>query len=752
MKRVLPMILIAIFLASLTITPSAITIASSEVSPMDFAIPSQVGEHTARVAIYDEDNTTAPVEAGASPALSGLTNNVDELKTLLEGAGHDVTLVTTQDILDHELITANFDVFVLVNNLPRLGITKLVKEFWLGGGGLLTFHKAFSYLNYESIILPGLAADGYGLLWGNQSCDILNVVARHPTMKDYHINDTVSERPYDWTVIAESVLDGSDVWSYMTPLLKNLTNINLIYGLAMDSRYEGGRLVHLPGDGQSIAADFESIIKDSVEWLVPKPKGRIAYDLSHQPRLCVDPWDVDFATVYHPLNSFTQFRSLAVNHTFTFDKFYPSASGNFTAERLSDYDVLVIDWPDLNFTTAEILAVEQWVSEGGSLLMLGDRTGLGGDGNDYINSMLQNFDMNLGTSDILGNLAMTAETHVTLENCVEIILGNRNYLNVIGAAVEIWTDSGNAVVAAQEFGEGRAVLASDMNIFDNSLLPQESNDVFALNVLNWLTANDATTLVFTTYGGYHADVATAMRDLGRPFQLATANDYLDDFLDSKTWDLVIVDQSNYFFDTPHLDALYAYVDGGGKLLMSYFDIDDDSTHPLWSKLGVEFSSTLSGEPSMYIWDVSHDIFTEPNDRNAANFTSNVFFSDDGDTLTVLSGYTALAGSTTDVQDGNALIIVSNDKQTLYNGYLIDTCTGDEDDSTYRDSVELWQNEIVFMTTPGGGLPFDLDLTTLLIIGGAVLALILILVLVSRRRSGGSTPKKQPKKKPAKKKK
>ncbi|MFW9803367.1 MAG: hypothetical protein ACFFFC_11975 [Candidatus Thorarchaeota archaeon] len=186
--------------------------------------------------------------------------------------------------------------------------------------------------------------------------------------------------------------------------------------------------------------------------------------------------------------------------------------------------------------------------------------------------------------------------------------------------------------------------------------------------------------------------------------------------------------------------------------MSCFDIDNDSTHPLWFKLGVEFSSTLSGEPSMYIWDVSHDIFTEPNDRNAVNFTSNVFVSDDADTLTVLSGYTALAGSTADAQDGNALTIVSNDKQTLYNGYLIDTCTGDEDDSTYRDSVELWQNEIVFTTIPGGGLPFNLDLTKLLIIGGSALALILILVLVSRRRSGGSTPKKQPKKKPAKKKK
>jgi hypothetical protein len=220
-------------------------------------------------------------------------------------------------------------------------------------------------------------------------------------------------------------------------------------------------------------------------------------------------------------------------------------------------------------------------------------------------------------------------------------------------------------------------------------------------------------------------------------------------LDSKTWELVIIDQSNLWFLTSHFDALYAYVDDGGKLIMSYFDVGGASTHPLWSKLGVEFSATLSGDPEMFIWDTSHPIFNEPNDHSTANYTSNVGFGDDGDTLTVLPGSTALAGSTAEEQDGNALIVVSNDKQTLYNGYLIDTCTGDEDDSTYRDSVELWQNEIEFMLAPPDGQPFPIDPMMLLIIGGAALAVILIAVVISRRRSG--SPKQKPKKKSTKKK-
>ncbi len=183
--------------------------------------------------------------------------------------------------------------------------------------------------------------------------------------------------------------------------------------------------------------------------------------------------------------------------------------------------------------------------------------------------------------------------------------------------------------------------------------------------------------------------------------------------------------------------------------MSYFDMDDASTHPLWSKLGVEYNATLSGEPDMYVWDATHPIFTEPNDHGGANYSAGIFFSDDGDIVTVLDGFTALAGSTPTVQVGKACITVSNTRQTLYNSYLIDTSTGDDDDSTYSDAVELWQNEIVFMTTPSDGQPFPIDPTTLLIIAGAALAIIVILALAMRRRSGGK-PKPKPKKKSKKK--
>ncbi len=728
---------------------------NADATPFDFSIPSQVGAHTARVAIYDEDNTTAPVEIGASSGLSGLTNNVNEARTLLEAAGHSVTLLTTQDILDHELITADYDVFVLINNLPRVSITKLVKEFWLGGGGLLTFNKAFSYLVYDSIIWPPTGSDNYGALWTNHTVDILNVTSRHPAMKDYHINDTVSERTSDWVVIARSVLDATPVWNYITPLLKNPTQDNYIYALAMDSIIEGGRLVHLPGDGSSIPSDFESIIEDSVAWLIPKPKGRIVFDLSHMARIGVDPWDDDFISVWTPVNSYTQFRTLAVNHSYTFDKLYPSALGNLTAERLAKYDVLVINWPDLDYTSAERAAVETWIAGGGSLLALGDRTGLvGGDTGDvFMNQLIQNLDMSLGTTDVLNYQTMTPGTHVTLEGCTGLYIGYRNYLVVIGNATPIWFDGTDAVVAGQEFGEGRVILSADMNIFDNSELPEDNNVRFALNVLNWLTAAEAEILLYSDYLGWYDAPSRALRDLGLSYQLFTTRAYLDDFLDSKSWELLIYNAPNQFQELLILDELYAYVDDGGKLIMTYFAVNNVPTHPLWSKLGVEYASTLSGTPSMYVWDASHPIFSEPNDHGMYNYTSISLFADDGDAVTVQDGFTALAGTTADVQDGRAAIVVSDDKQTLFNAFVIDNFGTDEDDSTYEDRVELWQNEITFMLLPpdGGGTPFNLDPTTLAIIGAAAVGIIVIGALVMRRRGGGSAPKSKPKKKTTKKK-
>jgi len=74
MKRVIPILLIMIFLGGLVVVPQVITVMDNNVDPVNFAIPSQIGDTTIRVAIYDEDDYTVPT--GANPSLSGFSNNL----------------------------------------------------------------------------------------------------------------------------------------------------------------------------------------------------------------------------------------------------------------------------------------------------------------------------------------------------------------------------------------------------------------------------------------------------------------------------------------------------------------------------------------------------------------------------------------------------------------------------------------------------------------------------------------------------
>ncbi|MCK5184730.1 MAG: hypothetical protein KAQ95_10520, partial [Candidatus Heimdallarchaeota archaeon] len=165
------------------------------------------------------------------------------------------------------------------------------------------------------------------------------------------------------------------------------------------------------------------------------------------------------------------------------------------------------------------------------------------------------------------------------------------------------------------------------------------------------------------------------------------------------WDLVIVDNPNYFGLEAFYDEIIEYIDTGGHMIMSCFNVDNDAAHPLWAKLGFAYNADISAQPPVYIWDAGHDIFSQPMDYNADNFTVGTSFADDGDRLTVFANATALAGYTATEQADEALIVLRNDEQTLFNSYLIDYFDVDTDDSTYLDAFELWKDEIAFMLRP-----------------------------------------------------
>ncbi|MFX0205599.1 MAG: hypothetical protein ACFFDT_06395 [Candidatus Hodarchaeota archaeon] len=665
-----------------------------------------------RVAVYYEANTSVPEYSNAI----GLTNDFSEVVSLLEDAGYDVSLIYSVNILNHELNTLNYDVFVMINNLPKENIAHLVQEFWLAGGGILSFNSAISYLFYYGLLVPELeGSEGYPFYWNYLSAENMNVSSRHPITQDYDIDDTVSERPENWVTYSVPVWDNfNSIEKGAINLLNNFTEYNFGYALAVDSTYRGGRVVHLPGDGSSIPSDFESIIVNAVDWLVPKPKASIAYDLSHQPRLGIDPWDAEFATVYNTENSFGQLRNLFVNHSYTVDKFYPSASGNFTAERLAAYDMMVIIWPDLNFTETEKTVVEDWISKGGSLALFGDRSELMGPnrGDLALNSLLSNFGMQLSGDNVLDFVSATpADEHLTLEGCSSLSISYRNYITITDAAVTpIWDYSGIPVVAAQAYGQGRVILFSDMNILDNGRLKGAHNARFAVNVANWLSATTAEILVYTSanvgVNHYRTPAVNALNELGLNFYLTTSAAYVNSTLISNKWSLVIIDEANHDVKGAYAE-ISKYIDTGGRIIMSSWAMNYYPDNPLWARFGVAYSEQWDNDKPAYIWDPTHPIFNIPIDYGALIVQGSGLYSDDGDKIHVFDNATALAGFSTSESENNSGIVLRNDGQTLFNSYIISGLLNDFDDSTYMDAVELWLNEIGYMMRPSINDPTDI---------------------------------------------
>jgi hypothetical protein len=442
---------------------------------------------------------------------------------------------------------------------------------------------------------------------------------------------------------------------------------------------------------------------------------------------------------------YSNLRNELVSRGYTFDKLYPSALGNFTAARLASYDMLMLVLPDYNLTAADRSAVTTWIAGGGSLLAIGEGPWGYLAGDQQIDQLLTGF----GVSIDLINYNMTSDTisttdvHPTTEDCSGIAMGFRGYVNITGSGRRIWHQGANVLFGADRHGSGRVILCADMNWLENANLGSADNEQFAINVVNWLTAATAEVLLYTddifAVNPYRAAASLALDDLGVKYALTLSGSYLNLSLNLYAWSLVVID--NPWYDlAPYYSAIGQYVDAGGRLIFSSYRIDSLPSSPLWPKLGFTYAADMPDSVPIYIWSASHAIFTTPNAYGAGNFTPSLDYGDEGDLLTVQSNATALAGGTATATAGQAVIVLRNDKHTLYNGYLIDQFTNDLDDSTYQDRLELWENEIAFMLVPLPPPPPPLVplpwwlLPLVLVIIIVVIVIAVVLVVLRRRKA------------------
>lgn len=651
---------------------------------------SQIPSSSIRIAIYDEANLTHP--SYSSTGL--LTNNHTLISSIFTSAGYDVSFLSTVDISNHKLMTAKYDIFVLNDNLPREKITDYVIEFWLGGGSLLSFDSAVSYLCYFGILPPESNGDeGFGAYWNYIWSENQSIYTRHPVSKAYEVSDIFSLNYYDWATFDWTALLGTSIAGQLTRIATLEGDANGVTILGFDPENQGGKVLHILGSPGFTA---ERLLIDACDWLCPRPKGRIAFDMTHNPRLGVDLWD---SLTQYP-GYYSMLRDDLVSRNYLFDKLYPSTSGNLTLTRLNLYDMLIVLSPDSDYISSDRNALTSWVNNGGGLLVFGENPLLADFAvtNARLNFLLNSFDITLNDSVGFGNTVdLVGEEHPSVESCVDLRVGARGTLNLTSTAYPIWKNGAHIIVAGQESQSGRIILIADMNWATNAQIGNVDNQQYAINVANWLISWNAKILLYTdepnSINYYVTPVANALNQLGLNYYLTFSEFYFNLSLKLRNWNLVIVDNPWFIIDGV-FNNLIEYLDNGGRLIMSSYYASNPT--PLWARMGFTYAGPMPDSVPLYMWDQYHSIFTTPINFDLTQFTPIADYGDEGDLLTVSSNATALAGYTSLEMDDNAVIVLRNDKKTLYNGYLIDEFSSDSDDSTYPDNLELWINEIAYM--------------------------------------------------------
>ncbi len=268
-----------------------------------------------------------------------------------------------------------------------------------------------------------------------------------------------------------------------------------------------------------------------------------------------------------------------------------------------------------------------------------------------------------------------------------LVLGLNNSVVVFESPCE----GGKAVRVVVGDGKGGTVLAYS----DDWQRSWDQTHLY--KALQWLNANLGYT--FT----YHWSNCTGQY----------AN-FLNDLQNNGPWELIAVDHpSCYEFGSNVWDDLYNWVVGGGKLVISEYDLDGDQIFPydqLWNELGAQGPYTDLGTAyDLYLWDTQHPIalYTGPGgpDPLPSYFTGYWDdWADDGDGVYKYTppGDTVmlLGGLTPTPQDGQALLVATGPAgdwpcQTILISILLAEWQdgADTDGDGMNDAVELWRNAI-----------------------------------------------------------
>ncbi|UCE73405.1 MAG: S8 family serine peptidase [Methanomassiliicoccales archaeon] len=155
---------------------------------------------------------------------------------------------------------------------------------------------------------------------------------------------------------------------------------------------------------------------------------------------------------------------------------------------LADYDAFITARPTQSYTTEEIMSIENFVTSGGGLLVIGE------DDQDILNDLTDYAGISWGSPYYLLFSGDTTgiNPHEITENVDTLYFGSHELpLNVEAPAEEIaYTYNGiiydRLVAAAVEYGLGKVVAIADEECLDSQHINNVDNKIFGENIIKWL--------------------------------------------------------------------------------------------------------------------------------------------------------------------------------------------------------------------------------------------------------------------------
>ncbi|MGD9495127.1 MAG: hypothetical protein AB7Y46_02335 [Armatimonadota bacterium] len=155
-----------------------------------------------------------------------------------------------------------------------------------------------------------------------------------------------------------------------------------------------------------------------------------------------------------------------------------------------------------------------------------------------------------------------------------------------------------------------------------------------------------------------------------------------------SWELVLFDCPSWKPQTggsSDLGPLTNYVNGGGRAVVSFWDLDQYSG--LATALGVGVYQDFFDPKNVYRWDATDPVFSGVTDLTQWRSSAWV---DNGDLLTASSGTVALGGFTATAEPNSAAIVRGNSGRTYVNGFLFDDAASSG--AGFDNMVQLVANE------------------------------------------------------------